>query len=363
MPLLGPADKICELSKLKKLNLSDNQLYYLPKEIRHMNLVELRIDHNRIELLVESLFSYELGKSIKYFTCTENNLLDLPNSIYLIDPESTFSADYNPLVSPPSYLLTEGLSTIQKYMKYRQLRTEELEKLLYVNNFIFIRSYSKPYACEVLDDGLGFLTPDDVEEFDFAVNEYLNGEYYNCPSSAEEIVMELVDLRDDRENRLYLTILETFIQILKNLVMNNRKAYPASVLYADTRPWGQNGEECNVYVVSIAALLRDISSNSNPLYKSGRTSIFNLLSKAIPSMPFTFTVDLLKDCLRLYISPYGKIADTETVVFPSCDCFDERRRRPFNHPICEKKAVVSLLVHEMGHNEPKGSSLVRLKHN
>jgi hypothetical protein len=334
--------KLCELKSLKKLSLSANRLYNLPRDIRMMNLVDLRVDHNKIEILIESLFSYDLGRSIKYFDCTENNLLDLPNSIYLIDSEANFYADYNPLISPPAYLLNEGLSSIQKYLKYRQIRTEELENLLHEQDFIFIRSYSKPTVCEVLDDGLGFLTPDDIHAFDEAVDKFLNGEYYNCPSSAEELVNSLVELRDERETHLYLTILETFIGILRNLLNSTddyeRKVFSDSVLTTSTRPWGQDGEDCNVFVVSLSCLLKEMLPN--PIHRNGRPSVFSMLSKAIPSMPFPFTVELLKDCLRLYYSPYGQVADTERFAFLSCDCYDERRRRPSNHNPCEKPAVV-----------------------
>ncbi len=42
-------------------------------------------------------------------------------------------------------------------------------------DFIFDPDHAKPAACEILEDGTGFLTPDDIEEFDHAVDEYCNG--------------------------------------------------------------------------------------------------------------------------------------------------------------------------------------------
>ena len=45
-----------------------------------------------------------------------------------------------------------------------------------------------PQATEVLKEGTGFLTPDDLMEFDKATDEFLNGEYFKCPSSAAELV-------------------------------------------------------------------------------------------------------------------------------------------------------------------------------
>lgn len=63
--------------------------------------------------------------------------------------------------------------------------------------------------------GTGFLHPQDLIEFDLAMDEYLNGEFYNCPSNGKEIITKLVNLRNQRENNLYLIILEIFLSILK----------------------------------------------------------------------------------------------------------------------------------------------------
>ena len=60
----------------------------------------------------------------------------------------------------------------------------------------------------------------------------------------------------------------------------------------------------------------------------------------MPEMPWPFTVELLKDALRLYTTPYGQIADTEPVKFTLCDCIDDEGE-PLSHFLpCEKPAVV-----------------------
>ena len=65
-----------------------------------------------------------------------------------------------------------------------------------------------------------------------------------------------------------------------------------------------------------------------------------MINDALPPMPFPFTVDLLKDSLRIYQSPYGQIADTEQIVFPKCDCWDSKRNKPARHNPCKKAAIV-----------------------
>jgi hypothetical protein len=52
--------------------------------------------------------------------------------------------------------------------------------------------------------------------------------------------------------------------------------------------------------------------------------VWFLLTRAlvgkIPPSPFPFSIELLKDSLRLYYSPYGQVADTEPIKFAKCDC-------------------------------------------
>ena len=57
-------------------------------------------------------------------------------------------------------------------------------------------------------------------------------------------------------------------------------------------------------------------------------------------MAFPFTVELLKDAMRLYFSPFGQVADTEQVVFLGCDCVDDKRFKPLRHNPCTKPAIV-----------------------
>jgi hypothetical protein len=59
-------------------------------------------------------------------------------------------------------------------------------------------------------------------------------------------------------------------------------------------------------------------------------------------MPFPFSLEMLKDSLKLYSSPYGQIAETEELEFSKCDCIDEVKGRPSRHAPCKKPAVVLL---------------------
>lgn len=331
-------DNICDLFELKVLNLEKNRLQFVPKSIAKLNLVDLRIGHNQIELLPGDIFADNLGRSIKIFSCCENNMMELPWSLTRIDVEALLEADFNPYISPPPYLMSEGLRVVQNYLHIRHVRKALFEELIVDEDFVIASTSMVPQAFEVLQDGTGFLTPDDLAEFDQAVDEYLNGEYYTCPSTAEEIVASVTKLRETRETEIYLDVLNTVLKTVEKLVETKDPRFPSSCITVEERPWGRRSEMVKVWAISLLSLLRDCPPNV--FHKEGRPSIFSLIQAALPPLAFPFTVDLLKDSIRLYESPYGQIADTEQVTFPSCDCVDDVRGKPKRHNPCTKAAVV-----------------------
>jgi hypothetical protein len=104
--------------------------------------------HNRIERLDDELFSSSLGKTIKVFCCSENNIQELPSSLCFVDPHGDLEAEFLPLISPPQYLVTEGIAALQPYMKIRRQRREEIEQMLLDQDFDFVLERSYPVACD-----------------------------------------------------------------------------------------------------------------------------------------------------------------------------------------------------------------------
>eukprot|EP00981_Chlorochromonas_danica_P007020 scaffold1524_cov182-Ochromonas_danica.AAC.4 len=331
---------LCWLQSLTVLNLEKNMLYFLPEEMKHMHLMELRVGHNRLESLSPTLFEEELGRTLHMFSCCENNLLELPRSLVHLSKQTFIEADYNSFISPPPQLLREGIVVVQHYMTIREQRKELLTELLEDEDFAVNRDCLQPSAIEVLEDGTGFLTPEDLAEFDIAVHEFLNGEYYKCPATAEEIVASVTQLREDRETELYLVVIRAFLGVMHDIEESRDiRFWNDATILMQQRPWGRDGEASNVYAISLSALLRETPPNT--IYPDGRPSIFSLIARKMPHISFPFTIDLLKDSIRLYVSPYGIIADTEQVLFPQCDCVDPAfGNRPKRHEACTKAAVV-----------------------
>ena len=185
------------------------------------------------------------------------------------------------------------------------------------------------------------MTPLDCAGFDVAIQEYLNADYYNCTATGSEVVSRIAALRETRETELYLIIIKTFYKVIERITKEKDKSYGTAVLTKVFRPWGRNTESVECWALSLHCLLRD--NPPNIYHPKGRPSVFSLIAKEMPLMAFPFTVDLLKDALRLFVTPYGQIADTEPVKFPQCDCLKDKSVPPvaFKHLLpCEKPAVV-----------------------
>lgn len=321
-------ENLADCTNLRILNIERNYLLFLPESFSRLFLLELRIGHNLIEFLPQFLFSGNLGKSLRLFSCVENNLLELPSSFIFLHPTCFIELDYNPYISPPSFLLSSGLTYLQKYLKIREIRKEIISQLLTEANFTIDPDAFYPIPSEVLINGTGFLTPGDLQSADRAFEEYLNGEYYLCPATAEEIVTRIAELRTYRETEMYLLIIRTFLSVVKNLEKkgviipevegnsegvkpdylveyveeleekflnkpssgkqnlsskNNTssknkksKIVPSSCLFDGSsimisqRPWGKDGEMCTTYVVSLSSLLQPFPFKLHPSIVSRR---------------------------------------------------------------------------------------------
>lgn len=200
--------------------------------------------------------------------------------------------------------MSEKLSVIQNYLRVRLTRLNELEELLTDEDFTFIREYATPFASEVLADGVGFLYPSDLSEFDRSIDYYINGDFYNCPASGFEIVENLTNLRDKRENDLYATILATTQQVLAALSVEDPKAWGPAVYTKVIRPWGRKGENASCHVISLHAFLKPAPKRFLFFPSlSPEKSFYHSHSLTLPSFSLTPTSTLLLS-LALYLLTY-----------------------------------------------------------
>lgn len=161
-------------------------------------------------------------------------------------------------------LVQEGMHTVMQYCRIRASRVNELAELLEEVGFgTDVNNYT-PDAKDVLTGETGFLTPDDLREFDAAVNAFCNGKYYLYPAPAIEMRDKVDDLRFERETVFYHMIMEALLRVMHEEVKirNNPETkvltrFSSNVLRDDlVRPWGRDREKVNCFAISIDNLLK-----------------------------------------------------------------------------------------------------------
>ena len=121
-----------------------------------------------------------LQDSIETLLLSNNNLLELPAMFDGCGRLRLLQIDYNPLRSPPTDLLEEGMHVIIQYCRIRSERVKEVVDLLEEYGFEIEPSHFTPTAHEALTGNTGFLTPRDLEEFDAELDAFLNGKRTPC---------------------------------------------------------------------------------------------------------------------------------------------------------------------------------------
>ena len=202
LPVLSPG-----LSSLTSLNLDANELNLLPARLGELPLRTLRASHNRLERLEADTFIGKASKTLKVLGVASNNLLELPSCLPTCEALTTVHVEYNPMRNPPAELLSEGMTILLQYCRLRDVRIEKFKTLLSEFQFDFDAAHLAPEAYGVLTGRTGFLTPDDLMNFDAQTDKYLNGPYYGCPSTDLEILERVDNLRHEREHTFYHTVL------------------------------------------------------------------------------------------------------------------------------------------------------------
>jgi len=335
---------IVELKNLIELNLDANFITTLPESIGEMNLTALRLSHNRLAFLEDNCLRPNLINSLAIFWVSSNNLIELPQSFVDMKCLDDMKIEYNPMRSPPMDLVQEGMQTVMRYCRVRASRVNELKELLVDAGFETDKSNYTPESKNVLTGETGFLTPDDLKEFDDAVNCFLNGKYYLYPAPAGEMVDKVENLRHEREFVFYHMILESLLRTMADEVKKrevndplNPAQFSENCLRDDiVRPWGRNREQVNCYAVPIKVLLKETEPNF--YVKIFRESLYDYAKESLPDTIFEYNNEVLKDALNNFESPYGMVAGFDKVGYDVCECVDddnnELRHFPCTIPSC-----------------------------
>lgn len=345
LPVLAPG-----MSSLTSLNLDANELNLLPARLGELPLKVLRASHNRIERLEADTFTGKAATTLTLLGVASNNLLELPSCLPSCEALKTVHVEYNPMRNPPAELLSEGMTILLQYCRLRDVRIEKFKTLLDEFQFDFDAAHLAPEAYGVMTGRTGFLTPDDLIEFDSQTDRYLNGPYYSCPSTDLEILERVDNLRHEREHTFYHIVLQALIDLIGEEVNSNGDArlrkYACGVLVEEKRPWGRRGEDVGVFALALDALVKETAATR--LKKVPRAALFDVLKERLPPSLFEYTLEVLKDAIQKYQGPYGSVAQLDKIEFERCECVDDKGRTKGHRPCVLPAVVIVKVVYSAG---------------
>ncbi|CAB1109198.1 unnamed protein product [Ectocarpus sp. CCAP 1310/34] len=370
-------DEIVGLAKLKveTLDVNGNMLTHLPPGFGALRLRSLKLSYNRLETLRHEVFRPKLNGTLRQLWLSNNNLLQLPDSFVELSKVQEVQMDSNPYKSPPPELLAEGITTVMQYVRVRMHRIDLLHKLILnrlspqgggqprqqqrkypISEMPCLVNYRGfdtclealvPQCCGVLMSNTGYLTPPDLDEFDKAINRFINGDFYRHPLTAETILDVVQDLRATRKKEFYERIVAHLMAQI--FFEETRDVFSENVFCRHTtRPWGRRGGpviglwtfiqgdlgtvtlKVGCLAIALSALFEDTPKNA--FVEEFRPAFWTEALKTLPRTVFEYSHKALRKALLTLRSAYGPIATFEDLTFEFCECIDPNTGEEIRHP-------------------------------
>ncbi|CAM9458599.1 unnamed protein product [Pylaiella littoralis] len=322
-------DEMVGLEKLKTLNANGNMLTHLPLGFGALRLRSLKLSYNRLETLRHEVFRPALKGTLRQLWLSNNNLLQLPDSLIQLSKVQEVQMDSNPYKSPPPELLAEGITAVMQYVRVRMRRIDFMFKLIQERGFDTSLEVLLPECCGVLMTDTGYLTPTDLDEFDKAVDRFINGDYYRHPLTAEAILDVVKELKASRKNEFYERMVAHLMAQI--FFQETREAFSENVFCRHTtRPWGKRGGPVGCLAIALSALFEDTEKNA--FVEEFRPAIWAEATKTLPKSVFEYSRKALRKALVTLQSAYGPIAAFEDITFEFCECVDAKTGEELRHP-------------------------------
>ena len=129
-----------------------------------------------------------LQASLESLWLDGNQIVELPETFCELTSLKDIRLSYNPIISPPAELASEGIKSIQQYCRIRQDRLERIQVLLKKDGFEIDPEQLTPVTKDFLVGGLGYLSLKDIKELNARINSFVNGRIYLQAISANALV-------------------------------------------------------------------------------------------------------------------------------------------------------------------------------
>ena len=112
----------------------------------------------------------------------------------------------------------------------------------------------------------GYLTEEDLINFDLVVDKFVNSNYYDHPTKVEDVVSDIVALYVTRERVFDYKLCRDFVDLLE-LIEEEDACDEANYHFEVLRPWGRNDVETECFVITLNALFEDTPGMSAVYYR------------------------------------------------------------------------------------------------
>jgi hypothetical protein len=223
-----------------------------------------------------------------------------------------------------------------RYCEVRATRIKEMKKALMLSNLDYESSNLLPKPTNLLYDPDGYLSGEDLINFDLAVNEFINGNFFLHKSSSEEVIGAFKNLRTQRERDFHFDVINSFLQML-HIVEEEGLASAGVFKTRVSRNWGEGSTPVDCFAVVMDAVyenseMRDsLASQINARYKLGHSQC-----------DFPYLRSQLEKAFQRYDDPLGgEVATVETITFDQCECLGNDGKLLYPpHEKCTRKCVV-----------------------
>ena len=209
-----------KLKRLKILNLNQNLLSKFPDGIDSLPaLKELSLSHNAVKTMDITFGMGALTTTLEKLWLYGNKLVELPHTFRFLTALKDIRIEHNPMRSPPPELSLLGTDRIREYLEDRIRRTDEIKKILTLQQLRFTPANLTPVSEKVLVRSssqaaattAGYLTEEDLAFVDTMVDHSINANYYDYDTTNQEIVDWIIEKKEFRRHEFQKNLLNRFL--------------------------------------------------------------------------------------------------------------------------------------------------------
>eukprot|EP00948_MAST-09A_sp_MAST-9A-sp1_P002177 g2177.t1 len=247
-------------TRVKQSRIVDNRAKAL------QDLIESHMENVHAKMLNKPS---KLAQSLRVLWLDCNALQELPESFQNFKNLNVVHIENNPMKSPPAEITIRGPNALAKYCALRVGRIQAAVSKMKKAGLGIDRNKLTPTAQRFLSPKSSqYLEPEDIQNFEEAIDFYVNGKFYECSLELDAVVQDFVMLQQMRRRAFYYRVIFGLVDAL-HTIMKEEYLSNAKLISGVPRNWDQEGGELKCFAFNLEDLYEkqsrrggDISSDS-----------------------------------------------------------------------------------------------------